>query len=301
MRKSYIPTVAELDAFCACARLGTTTLAAKSLNLTQSAISRSVASLEERLGVNLFTRARQRLALSDAGRAFLPEAETLLVKLNEAAVSVMAFGGHGAIMRIAALPTFGRIWLVPRLARYQAHHPDVTFDVTARLSPVDFEDDPFDVAVMRGPHQAGGGDAIPLVAETLVVVAAPSLLDDAAALSDEELLSLPLLQQSTRPTLWLDWFRHAALDPRRILRGARFDHFDMVLDAAKAGLGVALVPELLAREPLRDGSLRLASPRRFSSGETYMLFYPERSAENPVFTQFRDWLVGAVNDAAVPE
>jgi len=69
MREAYMPTLAELQAFCACARLGTTTRAAESLNLTQSAISRSINALEDRLGVRLFLRVRQRLSLSDAGRA----------------------------------------------------------------------------------------------------------------------------------------------------------------------------------------------------------------------------------------
>ena len=118
MRKAYIPSVAELEAFTACARRGTTTMAADSLGLTQSAISRSLASLEDRLGVALFNRVRQRLVLSPAGHAFLDRAEELLAELDAAAMGVMAFGGRDAVLRMAVLPSFARIWLIPRLARF---------------------------------------------------------------------------------------------------------------------------------------------------------------------------------------
>ena len=105
------------------------------------------------------------------------------------------------------------------------------------------------------------------------------------------LAELPLLQQATRPSLWLDWFRHAGRDPRTILRGARFDHFDMVMTAAVAGLGVALVPEMLVRNELRDGRLVLASERRLPGAEPYALLFPARSEAIAGFSRFRDWLV----------
>ena len=129
--------------------------------------------------------------------------------------------------------------------------------------------------------------------EYLVVVAAPSMLHQGLMLEDHELAKLPLLQQATRPTLWLDWFRNAGLDPRTILRGARFDHFDMVINAAIAGLGVALVPEILARKELAAGSLVRASERRLP----YTLVYPPRSEEIEGFIRFRDWMEGEAQTA----
>ena len=290
MRKSYIPSVGELEAFCACARTGTTHAAAAGLGRTQSAVSRSVAGLEDRLGVALFHRVRQRLTLSDAGRAFLRDAERLLADLNAAAVGVMAFGGQSGVLRMATLPSFGRSWLIPRLGAFQSAVPGVTFDMAARLDPVDFDAEPFDLAIQRSQHRSAGAHHLHLLDETLVVVGAPALVGRGGPLQDAELLTLPLLQQATRPTLWPDWFRQAELDPRRTLRGARFDHFDMVIDAAIAGLGLALVPEILARIPLSQGRLALASPHEMPTGQAYTLIYPERSAELPHFARFRDWL-----------
>src|SRR5690554_5180511 len=111
MRDAYMPTIGELHAFVSCARSGSTTRAADELHLTQSAVSRSLGTLEERLGVLLFHRVKQRLVLSDAGHAFHREAERILTDLNQAAVAVMAFGGQSEVLRLAVLPTFASRWL----------------------------------------------------------------------------------------------------------------------------------------------------------------------------------------------
>lgn len=291
MRKAYIPSVAELEAFTACARRGTTTMAAASLGLTQSAISRSLASLEDRLGVALFNRVRQRLVLSPAGHAFLGRAEHLLAGLDEAAMGVMAFGGHDAVLRMAVLPSLARIWLIPRLPGFTRDAPEISLDLSARLLPVDFGREPFELAIMRSRHDIPGVTTEPILPETMVTVAAPALLDGRAQLSDAEMLALPLLQQSTRPTLWLDWFRGSDTDPRRILRGARLDHFDMIVDAAIAGLGIGIVPEIVARPALDRGALALAAPRRFETGESYALILPEPARQSPHVQRFRNWLL----------
>lgn len=292
MRYAYIPTINELHAFCACARTGSATRAAGELNLTQSAVSRSLGTLEDRLGVRLFHRVKQRLVLSEAGRAFRREADSILADLGQAAMTVMAFGGHSKVLRLAVLPTFAKTWLTPRLKRFRAIAPDVTFDIVARLDAVDFEADPFDAAIQRSDMRPANAELIPLMEEQLAVVAAPELLAGQGALADEELARLPLLQQTTRPTLWLDWFRDAGIDARSVLRGDRFEHFDMVISAAASGLGVALVPEMLAEAEIAAGRLVHASERRLVVGAPYSLIYPARSIEVEGFAAFRDWLAG---------
>lgn len=298
MRHAYTPTLAELEAFSTCARTGSATRAALALNLTQSAISRSLGALEARLGVRLFHRVRQRLILSDAGRAMLRDAERILADLDHTALTVMSFGGHRDVLRIASLPTFGAVWLIPRLARFAAQAPQVTFDMSATLTPVDFERDPRDMAVLRGLPAARGAKVQTLCEERLIVVAGPGLMQgQGAALDDADLSRLPLLQQATRPNLWLDWFLDAGLDPITILRGARFEQFGMVLAAARADLGVALVPEVLVQGDLASGTLRLASHRSMISATPYVMTYPERSEEIEGFRLFRDWLA---RDDAMP-
>lgn len=304
MRESYLPTVAELAAFTACARTGATTRAAEELNLTQSAVSRSLATLEDRLGVRLFHRVRRRLVLSDAGRAFLREAEPLLADLRRAAVGVMAFGGRADVIRLAVLPSFGTSWLIPRLAAFRVLHPQASFDISARLGPVDFDQDPFDMAIQRRDMRPPGAEVVDLMEEWLIVVASPALVT--GPVSDAALARLPLLQQSTRPSLWLDWFRDAGMDPRPILRGARFEQFGMLVAAAVSGLGVALLPEAVAAEDLARGRLLRASARRLRVAEPYAVIAPPRIAQSPGLLAFRDWLgdqarLQGAGVAAMPE
>ena len=292
MRHGYTPTLPELQAFAEAAKHGSATRAALALGLTQSAISRSFGSLEARLGVQVFHRARQRLTLSDAGRVMLGDATRILAELDQAAQTVMSFGGHGAVLRIAVLPTLGAAWLVPRLARFAKLAPDVTFDLSATLDPVDFDRDPRDMAILRASLPVTGAEADVLAFEDLIVVAAPELA--AGVLEDASLARLPLLQQATRPSLWLDWFRDAGLDPITLLRGPRFEQFGMVLAAARAGLGVALVPEMLVRDDLAAGAVRVVSRRKMRTATPYVLTYPQRSRDVPAFVAFREWLIADV-------
>ncbi|WP_126975699.1 LysR substrate-binding domain-containing protein [Frigidibacter oleivorans] len=294
MRRSWTPTLPELQAFAACAETGSATRAATRLGLTQSAVSRALAGLEARLGARLFLRVRQRLLLSDAGRALLPEAQRILAGLDAAAMTVMAFGGRPEVLRIAALPTFATEWLVPRLPRFAAAAPDVAVDLSATLDAVDFGALPLDLAILRADVPAGAagdGGSLRLCEERLVAVAAPALLPGGRPLADAALVALPLLQQATRPDLWLHWFRDAGIDPIATLRGPRFEQFGMVLAAARAGLGVALVPDILAAGDLRRGALRRASDRTMAGPLPYALVWPARSAARDSVRRFRDWLM----------
>ena len=276
MRHARTPTLPELQAFVAAAQSGTTTRAGEILGLTQSAVSRALSSLEDRLGVRLFHRARQRLALSDAGRAFLPEAERLLDDLDRATLNVMAFGGQAMVLRLACLPTFATTWLIPRMA---ALPPGVTVDLSVTLVMPDFATDLRDAAILRGPPPRGLHSVV-LAEETLVAVCAPDR-------AGQDLAMMPLIQQTTRPDLWLGWFRDQGHDPRDLLRGPRFEQFGMVLAAARAGMGAALVPDVMAAEDLAAGRLVPAAPGALAGGDPYRLIWPDRSERLPALSALR--------------
>lgn len=271
-RPHYTPTVQELRALIACADLGSASAAAEALVLSQSAISRAIRTLEDRLGVPLFLRVRQRLVLSDAGRAMVHDARAVLGQLDKAARMVMAFGGSGAVLRLAVLPTFAAAWLIPRLPAFAARHPDLSIDLTSALGPVDFAASPFDAALQRAELAREGTDIIPLFEERLMVVAAPGRVPQGIAPGD--LARLPLIQQATRPDLWGDWFETVADAPGTPLRGPRFEHFEMVIAAAKAGLGVALLPEIFIRPALDAGELVQVAPQILQGRTPYALIRP---------------------------
>lgn len=299
IRSRHTPSVAELSALVACASLGTAAQAAEALGLTPSAVSRSIRGLEDRLGVALFDRRRQRLILSDAGRALVRDAQAILAQIDASARMVMAFGGSGAVLRLAVLPTFAAAWLIPRLARFAAEAPDVSIDLTAELGPVDFDDSPFDAAIQRADLARPGMVVTPLAEERLIVVAAPALIGtgpvDPAGLSE-----FPLIQQSTRPQLWADWLAAAGApaetDGRR---GPRFAQFGMILAAARAGMGLAILPDIFVADALADGSLRRIGDTAIPGPAPYALIRPPREP-GPALSRFEAWLGGAEPHVTMP-
>lgn len=290
-RAAHTPTVTELSALVACARLGTAARAAGALGLTPSAVSRSLRGLEGRLGVALFIRQRQRLVLSDAGRALVRDAEGILAQIDASARMVMAFGGSGAVLRLAVLPTFASAWLIPRLAGFAQNAPEVSLDLTAELGPVDFDASPFDAAIQRADLARPGTIVTPLTGERLIVVAAPALVGRDPSVSD--LTRLPLIQQSTRPRLWADWFSAAGIPAEAApQRGPRFAQFAMILSAARAGMGAAILPDIFVTEALADGSLVRVGAVALAGPSPYALIRPDR-APAPALARLQDWLAGA--------
>ncbi len=289
MRDARTPSIQELRALVACGRSGSASRAAEELFLTQSAVSRAIRSLEERLGVRLFRRVRQRLVLSDAGRAMLRDAEVLLENLEASTRMVMAFGGGDRVLRLGVLPTFATTWLIPRLGAFGKVAPHITFDLTSALDSVDFESSPFDAAIQRAEMARPGTAVLPLVEERLIVVASPALLGGASP-SPADFADFPLIQQATRPRLWADWFDAADVGPVERLRGPRFQHFDMVMAAARAGLGLALVPEVFVDAEIAEGSLARVDDRDFVGPSPYALIYPSARPMSASLQALSRWL-----------
>lgn len=289
MRANYTPTIQELRALVACAELGSASRAAEALNLTQSAVSRAIRSLEERLGVRLFRRVRQRLLLSDAGRAMVRDAGAVLADLDAAARMVMAFGGGEQVLRLAVLPTFATTWLIPKLADFNRVSPETAIDITSALDPIDFHDSPFDAAIQRAVMARAGTTIVPLMSERLIVVGAPRLLPGKAQ-APAEIAHLPLIQQATRPGLWAEWFAAAGLGPVERLRGPRFQHFDMVIAAARAGLGLALLPDIFVAPDIEAGKLRRIGDLSLAGPAPYALIYPASRPVSASLEAFSGWL-----------
>lgn len=296
-RPNYTPSVQELRALVYCSDLGSVSLAADSLNLTQSAVSRSIRTLEERLGVQLFHRVRKRLKLSDAGRAMVRDAREILIALERSAKMAMAFGEGGDVLRLAVLPTFAATWLIPRLPSFLKLHPDVSIDLTSALFPVDFDDSPFDAAIQRANMARQNTDVVDLLDERLIVVAAPHLIAPKTLLQVAELANYPLIQLATRPDLWNLWFDQADSAPVDRMQGPRVQHFDMVISAAQAGLGVALLPDIFAQQAIASGSLQQVHAHTLDSPTSYALIRPKIRPVSATVDAFEDWLKTSSNRA----
>ncbi|WP_353182130.1 transcriptional regulator GcvA [Bosea sp. (in: a-proteobacteria)] len=286
-----VPSLSALAAFEAAARHSSFTRAAEELNLTQGAVSRQVAHLEEMLGVSLFERVKKRVSLTVAGAAYAAEVRDGLSRLAAATVSAMAFRGAAGVLNLAILPTFGTRWLIPRLPRFTEAHPGITINFATKLVPFDFAREPLDAAVHFGDPVWPGARLHRLMGEEIVPVASPALVARFGLSEPADVLKAPLLQQSTRPRAWANWLEEQGLPPQRALMGPRFEQFAMVSQAAVAGLGLAIVPRFLVEEELRSGALVIPVERSLIGREGYYLVYPEEKASLPTVAAFRDWLL----------
>jgi DNA-binding transcriptional LysR family regulator len=290
--RRFLPSIPALQALEAVARLGSATAAADELNLTQGAVSRQLKALEEQLGVALLNRAGKRLSLTPAGAGYAEDIRAGLQKIAQAALKLQANPGGGALS-LAILPTFGMRWLVPKLPRFTAAHPEVTVNMTTVMEIVNFGAQPFDAAITFGDGNWPDTDKMLLAKEVLVPVAAPALLEGRTIETGHDLLRLPLLHIQTRPRIWQRWLAAKGVETGPIA-GMVHDQFTTIVQAALHGLGVGLVPDYLVAQDLAEGRLALALDGPEQSIGAYWLVWPEERREAPALRAFRDWLAGEV-------
>ncbi|SIS13052.1 DNA-binding transcriptional regulator, LysR family [Aquipseudomonas alcaligenes] len=291
-----IPSTAALVAFESAARHQSFTKAADELALTQSAVCRQIAGLEEFLGIELFRRSRRGVKLTEAGLAYSRKVAAQLDAVERDTLAAM--GQQGAQgLELAVVPTFATQWLVPRLKEFQRLHPEVTVHLTNRTRPFLFADTSFDAAIYFGDGDWSGTEAHYLMPEEPVPVCSPELLGERTQFAATELANLPLLQQSTRPYAWRQWFAAQGLNVPRDMSGPRYELFSMLAQAAMHGMGVALIPPFLIQRELDAGLLVPAHPAALlSSDRAYRLMIPERKAESAALRAFRDWLLQAARE-----
>lgn len=296
-----IPATHTLLCFEASARHGSYTRAAQELSLTQSAVSRQVALLEELLGQPLFQRARHGVTLTPRGVDYAQQVAQVLKTLERDTLDAMSGQGTGGAITLAAVPTFAARWLIPRLPAFYALHPDVVVHIETRTRPFMFSDANADAALFAlTPAQTAqwaGTRMTPLMPEVVVPVCAPALLRGRTQLDAATLARTPLLQQSTRPDAWRQWFEAAGLaddlSAPAALAGPRFEQFSMTAAAAAAGMGIALVPKLLIEAELARGDLVQAHALALPDERHYGLVQPEGQEGKQALLPFAKWLLDA--------
>ncbi|MBD7961252.1 MULTISPECIES: LysR family transcriptional regulator [Comamonas] len=310
MRRS-IPSTQALACFEAAARHESYTRAAQELALTQGAVSRQVIALEEFVGVELFRRTRHGVALTPAGDAYARKVRSWLLGVERDTLDLMAHQGTGGTIKLAAVPTFATRWLMPRLPLLAKTQPDITVHIDTQTRPFLFADTGFDAALYAGtPEQVRnwpGIEAMHLMDEDVVPVCSPLLLDRATQrapgrawqpLQPQALADLPLLQQSTRPQGWAQWFQSVGVDAPRAMDGPRYELFSMLAVAATHGMGVALIPPMLIEAELARGELVVASAQPLRGERSYYFITPAQQAPSNVLQAFSSWLKAMAQQCA---
>jgi DNA-binding transcriptional LysR family regulator len=290
-----IPSTQALICFEVAARHESYTRAAQELALTQSAVSRQITALEAFLGLALFRRTRHGVALTPAGADYARQIARQLDTMERDTLDAMARQGLGGSLQLAAVPTFATRWLIPRLPDFATKHPDVTVHIETRTRPFLFTDTSFDAALYAGTMAQtanwAGTQSTVLLPEDVLPVCSPALIAPRKTLSPAAVAKQPLLQQSTRPDGWRQWFDAQQVDAPRAHSGPRYELFSMLAIAAAHGLGMALMPRMLIEAELARGELVVACERPLRGERSYFLVTPAAHEERPALALFRHWLL----------
>lgn len=292
-----IPSNSALLAFEAAARHGSFARAAEELALTEGAISRQIGRLEAFLGVALFERVGNRVRLAPNGMRYALQVREILNRLERDSLYVMGQPTEGGTIDIAAIPTFATRWLIPRLKRFQNAHPNITVHITERMEPFILAGSGFDAAI-HFEHPAWAGMHLHhLLEEVLVPVCSPALLAEAGA--NTSLDALPRLHRRQNPNAWQLYAQEAGIELTNSAVGARYDLHSMLIAAAVAGLGVALVPRLYIEAELEQGSLVAPWPDSKAIAKNFCLVLPEplELSEAPL-QAFAKWMLGEAQGLA---
>jgi DNA-binding transcriptional LysR family regulator len=285
---SALPWTA-LRAFEAASRLGSFKAAAQELALTPTAISHQIKRLETHLGANLFERLHRALRLTPTGKVLARDVQKLFAGLEKSLDRLKRDGRsrEGNTLTVSVVPSLASKWLAPRLHGFQGRHPQIGLRIVSDEALVDFKRDPaIDIALRYGPGTVGKG----LHAERLwpkvnvIAVCQPDIANtitrgSAQAFKRQSLLrTAPPRQRALsarRPQVpdWTDWLLAAGIDMdanrRKMLDGPVFNTTQLAVEAAVAGRGIALAPDVLVAADILSGrlvhlsSVRLTDPNAF--------------------------------------
>jgi LysR family transcriptional regulator, glycine cleavage system transcriptional activator len=303
MKRYRLPPLDLLEAFEAAARHLSFTRAADELALTQSAVSRQIALLEQRLGVVLFQRLHRALRLTAEGQALHQTAQSVLQQLHHATEQLRPAERQKTVV-VTTTPGFAGLWLIPRLAAFTAAHGDVDVRISAGYALVNLERDGVDLAIRYCAPTTAGPQAVKLFGEVITPVCSPALrkLSGRPLTRPEDLRHHTLLysdSQSRAPMPlddWALWLRAMGLEPLKPAASLHFSDYDQVTNAAVRGQGVALGRRPLVDQLIRERKLVTPFPQSAASSMGYHVLRSATTGRKPEVDAFVDWLVAECGD-----
>jgi len=300
-----LPPLNALRAFEAAARHLNFSRAADELSVTPGAVSQQIQNLEDYVGAALFKRTPKGLLLTDAAQTALPALREAFDRLAEAA-SLLTAAVDGRRLTLTAAPSFAAKWLVPRLGRFEAAHPQVDVWLSADMDLVDFAAGEVDLAIRYGAGRYPGLEALRLMQETVIAVASPTLIE-ANPLNDPADLAHHILLHDGSPDAddscpdWSMWLAARGVKGVDGNRGPRFNQSSLVIEAAVGGRGVALAKRTLAQADLEAG--RLVAPLQIATAVdfAYHVVHPKAKGRLPQVKAFVAWITAeaAAHEAAL--
>jgi LysR family transcriptional regulator, glycine cleavage system transcriptional activator len=285
-------TLKSIQAFEAAARLSSFALAAEELFVTPSAVSHQIKLLEDQLGVRLFHRVHRAVILTDTGRQYAEEVGAAFARIDKATRDIGRME-KSDILTVHATPSIATQWLMPRLARFSARHPDIDVRLNASSAPVDLIKESVDIDIRYGARrlQPAGTLVLDLPLETIVPLCSPRLVKSEHPIRTvADLRHHTLIHSEGCLVGWRDWMRLHRKVVLDITRGPRFDRSFMAISAAADGMGVCLESLLLVQRELEAGTLVAPLGLDGLKVNGYTLNLLKSRTDLPKVKSFQDWL-----------
>ena len=301
--RSRIPSLNALRTFEAAARHGSFKGAAGELCVSHSAVSHQIKQLEQDLGVDLFLRKSRSVELTRLGRTYYPILRDAFDRIADGTELIVSSKVHSTLT-LQVYSTFAIRWLIPRLSNLAQMHPDLKLRLHTSQSDVDFEHDDVDLCVMIGRRSEPTLHYDYLFSSRIFPVCNQDITDKySLAETPENLAAAPLLQVYPSRGDWWIWLEENGIDCVDPDSGQQFDSYDLAMNAAMQGIGVALGMEPFVNRDLRMNLLHEPYPdRRVYTPNDWYLVCRDEKAEHPDVVCFRGWLLSQVaSDDFIPD
>lgn len=289
-----IPPLNPLHVFDCAARHGSFTKAAEELGVSQPAVSRQVALLEDYLGVRLFHRQTRGLTLTAEGKRYAGEIAPAFRTISDATGRLVS-ARAAEPLKLQVYATFMAKWLMRRLPHLQSRHPDLRLRTRTAVAPVDFSRDNVDAAIQVGTGDWPGMDSILLFEDEIQPVCSPALLANGPPIErPEDLLRYPLLHSHYRRRDWPDWLASVGLDAGEEREPLVFPSSLLTYQAAVDGLGIAMGQPRMLQSELQGGALVCPLRHALHRDLGYYFVVPQNHQDRARIALIRNWLLDQV-------
>jgi LysR family glycine cleavage system transcriptional activator len=283
-----LPPLRAIEAFVMVAETTSFSKAALELNITKSAVSRRIQSLEDDLGVKLFRRSNKALTLTNDGASYFQITGPAFDALRTAGSQVAA-PRRGNTLRVALPQSFASTWLIPRMSDFYEKYPDTDLQLDSQGYFNMLESDSVDVLLKLAKEPPAAFHAEKFMPIVQFPVCSPDLLGRRAARLDD-IGAGTMLHLDSMPTAWAEWLQVAGRSDLLEGRSLHFDTMSLALDAAANGLGFAMGAEVVCERDLRRGRLIAPFAQRLDGLRSMYFVCRKRDVSNRMVRRFRSWL-----------
>jgi len=296
LNETHLPSIKALRTFVAVADHMSFSKAAKSLFVSQGAVSKNISALEQQLGQPLFNRRLNGIELTRAGEQYLPKIIEALEIIQYTTESLMLIDQVEEVLSLNVTPSFASLWLIPQIQDFYCLNKNIRVRIKTGDGLIKKTNGESDIAIRCLQITKHYENATLLRKEKLLLVASPQRLKHQPITTIEDVQQHNLIFHLTRPQLWEQFKKQKGLTQNNHYSSTGFEHFYMSLEAAKGGLGLALLPEFMVNKLIQQGELINPLGLSMETQYGYYMFIPSYRLSSRKIYEFKQWIIGCLGE-----